>query len=77
MHPLELPDTAEGWTGFLVSRCDHQLDVVRRTAELLATEPSDSATTLSRWNGIALALLNATNAAALISQAHPDETVRE
>ena len=77
MHPLELPDTAEGWTGFLVSRCDDQLDVVRRTADLIATEPADRDVTLSRWNEVALALLNATNAAALVSQAHPDEAVRD
>lgn len=76
MNPIELPATPTEWSAFLAARCDGQLDVVRRTADVIASEPADTATTLSRWNELWLAMLNATNASALLSQVHPDEQVR-
>ncbi|MGA9749036.1 MAG: M3 family metallopeptidase [Nocardioides sp.] len=80
MTPLELPaDPAdrEAWGAFLVSRCDDMLDVVRRTADAIAAEPGDASAVLDGWNLLITALLNATTAAGLLGQAHPDGEIRD
>ncbi|QNN53265.1 M3 family metallopeptidase [Nocardioides mesophilus] len=77
MRPLDLPGSPDGWLRLLSERCDDQLDDVRRTRELIASGPADPDTTLERWNDIATGLLNATTAAGLLSQAHPEQAVRE
>ena len=83
MQPLELPDSPDdraGWTDFLVARCDDMLDVVRREADAIADqtdEPRDTATVLEHWNALTTALLNATTAAGLLGQAHPDAAIRD
>ena len=83
VQPLELPDSPDdraGWTDFLVARCDDMLDVVRRTADAIADqtdEPRDTATVLEHWNELTTALLNATTAAGLLGQAHPDPAIRD
>lgn len=83
MTPLELPgspDDRDAWTTFLVERCDDQLEEVRRAAALLAApvgEAGDRAEVLRIWGGLSTALLNATTAARLLGQAHPDAGVRE
>ncbi|WP_206054094.1 M3 family metallopeptidase [Nocardioides iriomotensis] len=80
MLPLELParpDDRDAWASFLVSRCDDNLDAVRRTADAIAAEPGDAARVLERWNELTVALLNATTAAGLLGQAHPDAAIRD
>jgi thimet oligopeptidase len=81
--PLELPgspDDRDAWATFLVERCDDMLDEVRRAADALA-EPTDrardSADVLRLWGRLSTALLNATTAARLVGQAHPDAAIRE
>ncbi len=76
MSPLELPSTVDGWLRFVEDRCEGQLDVVHRTAELLRGDPTDAETTLARWNALSVALLNASTAAGLVGQTHPEESVR-
>lgn len=83
MTPLELPgspDDRDAWATFLVERCDDMLDEVRRAADTLA-EPTDrahdSADVLRLWGRLSTALLNATTAARLVGQAHPDAVIRE
>jgi thimet oligopeptidase len=78
--PLELParpDDRDAWAAFLVARCDDNLDAVRRTADAIAAEPGDAARVLERWNELTVALLNATTAAGLLGQAHPDAAIRD
>ncbi len=53
------------------------LDVVRRTADAIAAEPGDASAVLDRWNLLITALLNATTAAGLLGQAHPDGEIRD
>lgn len=80
MQPLELPDAPDdrdAWFAFLVARCDDMLDVVGRTADAIADEPGDDAAVLDRWNELTTALLNATTAAGLLGQAHPDAAIRD
>jgi thimet oligopeptidase len=81
--PLDLPgspDDRDGWATFLVERCDDMLDEVRRAADTLA-EPTDrahdSADVLRLWGRLSTALLNATTAARLVGQAHPDAAIRD
>jgi thimet oligopeptidase len=76
MVPLELPTTTQGWFEFLAARCDDQLRLARDSVELLVEEPRDVGTILARWNGVTLALLNATSAAILVARAHPEAAVR-
>jgi thimet oligopeptidase len=80
VQPLELPsrpDDRDAWTGFLVARCDDNLEAVRRTADAIAADPGDAAQVLERWNQLTIALLNATTAAGLLGQAHPDGAIRD
>ena len=80
MQPLELParpDDRDAWAAFLVARCDDNLDAVRRTADAIADDPGDPAQVLERWNDLTVALLNATTAAGLLGQAHPDAAIRD
>ena len=80
MQPLELPsrpDDRDAWTAFLVARCDDNLDAVRRTADAIAAEPDDAAGVLEKWNELTTALLNATTAAGVLGQAHPDAAIRD
>ena len=74
------PDDRDAWMTFLVERCDDLLQEVRRTADALAVpvgEAGDRAEVLRIWGGLSTALLNATTAARLLGQAHPDAVVRE
>jgi Zn-dependent oligopeptidase len=75
--PLDLPATREGWYEFLAQRCDQQLETARRTVEVLGRTHDDAEMTLARWNTVTLSVLNATAAATVIRQAHPDAELRE
>src|SRR5688572_5714381 len=74
------PEDRDAWATFLVERCDDMLDEIRRAADTLA-EPTDrahdSADVLRLWGRLSTALLNATTAARLVGQAHPDAAIRQ
>ncbi len=72
--PLSLP--IAGWEGWLAARCDGQLDEARRLVEVLKQGPHDSAAAMAVWNDLNLALHNAFASASLLSNVHPDESVR-
>ena len=72
--PLSLP--TDGWEGWLAARCDGQLDEARRLVEVLKRGPHDSAAAMAVWNDLNLALHNAFASASLLSNVHPEESVR-
>ncbi|MEJ7775565.1 MAG: M3 family metallopeptidase, partial [Nocardioidaceae bacterium] len=77
LAPLELPSHPTGWSDWLRSRCDDNLDLVRtRVVDLKRQPPSESRAVLSAWNDIMAALRSASSAAGLASQVHPEETIR-
>jgi thimet oligopeptidase len=77
LSPLELPSLPTGWSDWLRSRCDGNLDLVRtRVADLKEQPPRDPHDVLSGWNDIMIGLRAASSAASLISQVHPEEDIR-
>ncbi|MDQ3485357.1 MAG: Zn-dependent oligopeptidase [Actinomycetota bacterium] len=77
LSPLELPSLPSGWSDWLRSRCDGNLDLVRtRVADLKEQPPRDPHDVLSGWNDIMIGLRAASSAASLISQVHPEEDIR-
>ncbi|MBA3990593.1 MAG: Zn-dependent oligopeptidase [Propionibacteriales bacterium] len=75
--PLELPSDPTGWSDWLRSRCDDNLDLVRtRVADLKRQPPSEPHAVLSGWNDIMAVLRSASSVAGLMSQVHPEEEIR-
>ncbi|MEO5710363.1 MAG: M3 family metallopeptidase [Nocardioidaceae bacterium] len=72
--PLSLP--TDDWEGWLAARCDGRLDEARRLVGVLKAGPHDSGTAMTVWNDLNLALRNAFASASLLSNVHPDESVR-
>jgi thimet oligopeptidase len=73
--PLTLPTS--DWEGWLAARCDGQLDEARRLADVLRKKRQPSASeALAVWNDLNIALHNAFAAASLLSNVHPEESVR-
>jgi thimet oligopeptidase len=74
---LHLPADPDGWVTFLADRTDAQLAAAqRRISELKDGEARRPAEVLGVWNDIDIHLGNVRSLAELISQVHPDETVR-
>jgi thimet oligopeptidase len=72
-----MPDSPDGWGEWLGERCGAQLATARAlVAAIKQTPPTHTAQLLTDWNEVAIALHNAMSAAALISQVHPQESLR-
>ena len=77
LSPLSLPTSADGWEGWIGSRCDDELDRARAVVDGLKSGGlGGSADILDSWNEVNLALRNAFAVASLMSQVHPDEARR-
>ena len=77
LSPLSLPTSADGWEGWIGSRCDDELDRARAVVDgLKSGELGGSADILDSWSEVNLALRNAFAVASLMSQVHPDEARR-
>ncbi|MGI8434738.1 MAG: M3 family metallopeptidase [Nocardioidaceae bacterium] len=76
-QPLAMP-CADEWLSWIDQRCSGQLDEARRLAgRLRAAPPSDPVEVLEAWNGISMALSNASGPASVISETHPEVSLRE
>src|SRR5450631_164799 len=77
LRPLTMPDSPDGWGEWLGERCGAQLATARAlVAAIKQTPPTHTAQLLTDWNEVAIALHNTMSAAALISQVHPQESLR-
>jgi thimet oligopeptidase len=74
LTPLALPDT--DWEGWLAARVDDHLERTRAAVAELKQGGRDAAATLALWNDLNVWLQNAFAVAELLSNVHPDETVR-
>ena len=76
-RPLDLPTDSSAWEPWFAQRCDEQLARARELVDRLKTSPPDDADgVLGLWNDASLALGNAFAVSSLMSQVHPDESVR-
>ena len=77
LTPLTMPDSPDGWGDWLGERCTAQLATVRAlVAAIKDAPPTDAIGLLTAWNNVSIALDNAMYAASLISQVHPQESLR-
>jgi len=78
--PLALPEASSSqWEAWYRRRCDEQLDITRRLVSDLKVDSSagrSAAETMRLWNDATIALSNALAASSLLSQVHPEESVR-
>lgn len=72
-----MPDSPDGWGDWLGERCGTQLATARALVGVIKdAPPTDAARLLTEWNEVSIALHNAMSAAAVISQVHPQESLR-
>lgn len=71
---LDLP--ADDWPGWLTRRVDAQLAAAREALDALRSGPQDAQAVLDLWNDSDVALANASAAASLFSEVHPEVDVR-
>ena len=77
LTPLTMPDSPDGWGDWLGERCTAQLATARAlVAAIKDAPPTDAIGLLTAWNDVSIALDNAMYAASLISQVHPQESLR-
>lgn len=77
LHPLALPAPQEART-WLLQRCEDSLaDATTTVTELKALDHPSAAQVVDAWNEIQIALGNASAAASVHSEVHPDAAVRE
>jgi thimet oligopeptidase len=74
LHPLDLPES--DWEAWLGRRCDEHRDRARALVEELKEGGRDARSTLELWNDVNIALGNAFAVASLLSNVHPEESVR-
>lgn len=75
--PLPLPPADGDWTAWTSERCNAQLARARDLVDRLkSVPPAEPVEVLAVWNDITLAIANASGAASLLSQVHPEEAVR-
>ena len=78
LEPLPFPSDAAGWAAFADERPSARIGQVRNIDVRLKSEPS--LTTVERlelWNDADIALSEALSEAYVLSEAHPDQAVRE
>jgi thimet oligopeptidase len=72
-----MPLSRDGWADWLGQRCGAELATARSlVAALKVDPPADAGRLLTGWNEVSIALRNAMSAASLISQVHPQESLR-
>jgi thimet oligopeptidase len=77
LRPLTMPDSPDGWGDWLGERCGANLATARALAVAIKdARPTDAARLLTDWNEVSIALHNAMSAASLVSQVHPQESLR-
>ena len=77
LQPLDLPAHDVDWGTWFTSRCEDQLARARDNVVRLKTAaPESGLEALALWNDVNLALGNAFAVSSLMSQVHPDESVR-
>ena len=77
LSPLVLPSPQEA-RAWLLQRCDDSLaDAARTVSDLKAAEQLSAQQVVDAWNEIQIALGNASAAASVHSETHPDAAVRE
>jgi thimet oligopeptidase len=78
VQPVSLPTSsdASAWESWLADRCDSGLDEARRLVDVMKAGPHGAAEAMELWNDLNLALHNAFAVASLMSNVHPDESVR-
>lgn len=75
--PLVFPTDLAGWTAFAADRPAERVASVRSIDDRLRTEALSVAERLELWNDAEIALGEALSEAYLLSEAHPDASVRE
>jgi thimet oligopeptidase len=77
LTPLTMPDSPDGWGDWLGERCGAELATARALVSAIKdARPTDTGQLLTDWNEVSIALHNAMSAASLISQVHPQESLR-
>jgi len=77
MSPMTMPTAPDGWGDWLAGRCGKQLATARAlVAAIKKASPTDAGELLDQWNDVSIALHNAMSAASLLSQVHPQESLR-
>jgi thimet oligopeptidase len=77
MPTTRFPTDAAAWPGFLATTVDDRLDEARAlVARLKDGSPRTSAEVLDLWNDSDIAIGTASSAAHLLSEVHPDATLR-
>jgi thimet oligopeptidase len=77
MPTTRFPTDAAAWPGFLATTVDDRLDEARAlVARLKDRSPRTSAEVLDLWNDSDIAIGTASSAAHLLSEVHPDATLR-
>jgi len=77
LTPLTMPDSPDGWGDWLGECCGAQLATARSlVAAIKDAPPTDATGLLAAWNDVSIALHNAMSVASLISQVHPQESLR-
>ncbi len=72
------PAQPTGWAAFLDDRCGGQLDIARETLTAIkAMSQHDTEAVLAQWNRLTTAVANASAVSSLLSQVHPDLSVRD
>lgn len=78
IEPIAFPTDADGWTAFATERPAARIAAVQAADARLRSEPSLSTPArLDLWNDAEIALREALSEAYVVSEAHPDPTVRE
>ena len=78
LEPLSFPTDAEGWMALATDRATERIARVRAVDEQLkAGSELSTGERLELWNDADLALAEALSAVYLLSEAHPDDAVRE
>ena len=78
LEPLSFPTDAEGWMALATDRATERIARVRAVDEQLkAGSELSTIERLELWNDADLALAEALSAVYLLSEAHPDDAVRE
>jgi thimet oligopeptidase len=79
LSPLPLPESPTTWQDWYTSRCESNLARARELVGSLKAGSTDDRTaeaTMRIWNDVNIALGNAFAVSSLLSQVHPEESVR-
>lgn len=77
LQPLSLPTDLAGWAAFAVDRPTERLSRVRAIDDRLRAEQLTTLERLELWNDAEIALSEAVSEASVLSEAHPEASVRD